>query len=223
MAYKLRSKRVIGTLFLIALLLNIVANEIINPILNNTNYLLEIYPNKGVLVVANLLNINCGIAMILIPIILMSFISKEQQKMAIGYVVFRAIEGVIFFYIAIKTLSLISVSKASLTNSSNTAFLSLFGQTIKAEIEWATAIYIIVYSCGAILFYNLLLKQQLVPKWLSIWGIIGVIVLLIGPIFFFLEIGVFKTIPLMEIMKFFAPPIALNELILCLWLLLKNK
>ena len=216
------SAKIIGILFLVALIPNIIANEIINPVLASDEYLSSFYSNRNAVVIANLLNMVCGIAMILIPVVLLPLVKEKYNQLSIGYVIFRAIEGVLFFYIAIKTFSFIDLSKNFISSPVHSDIYHAIGQTTRAEIQWSTLIYLIAYSCGAIMFYYLLLKAQLVPKWLSVWGLISVIVLAVGPIMYLFELGVFRNSSLLNGMAYFAPPVALNEFVLSIWLIVRG-
>lgn len=216
------SAKLIGILFLIALIPNIIANELLNPILTDHNYLALMYEKRFTVITANLLNSICGIAMILIPVVLFPTVKKELKPFAIGYIVFRAIEGVLFFHIAQKTFGLIDLSRLYLAESGNNQIYHALGQSTQIEIQWTTLLYLITYCCGAILFYSLLFKAKMIPKWISVWGLAGVVLLATGPVLFLTEVGLFKNTSLLEGMIYFAPPIILNEFLLSVWLIVKG-
>jgi Domain of unknown function (DUF4386) len=211
---------IIGILFLIALILNLIASEMLNPILDHTNYLTQAYPKRNLIVVGNLLNIVCAVAMTFIPIVLFSTVSQRHKPRAAAYIVFRALEGVLFFYMAINTFRFIDLSKAYI-DTTNEVFL-IFGQELHSHMHWAMIAYLISFCSGAFLFYSLLFKSQLVPKWLAVWGLTGTALLAVGTLLGLFEWGIFKTMPLMQGMVYFAPLIALNEFVLSCWLIVKG-
>lgn len=210
----------IGILFLIALILNLIASEILNPILDNTNYLTVAYPKHNLIIVGNLLNMVCAVAMIFIPIVLFSTVNDTHKPLAAAYIVFRALEGVLFFYMTINTFRFIDLSKAYI-DTNNDVFV-IFGNALHSHIHWAMIVYLISFCTGALLFYSLLFKSRLVPKWLSVWGLVGTLLLASGTIMGVFELGIFKTIPLMQGMVYFAPLIALNEFVLSCWIIVKG-
>ncbi|AHM62622.1 hypothetical protein D770_21875 [Flammeovirgaceae bacterium 311] len=217
-----KSAITVGILFLAALILNLIASGMLNPILDNSEYLHHAYPNKDKIILANLLNFICAIAMIFIPIALFPVVKERFKSLASAYIVFRALEGVLFIYLAIQTLSFISLSRAFIqADSLSIAALQAIGESVQAEIYWATVIYIIVFSLGGATFYYLLCKSKLVPRLLSIWGFLAIALLLVGAILAIFGLGLFNHMPLMKGMSFFAPPIALNELVLGIWLIAK--
>lgn len=218
-----KQERIVGILFLIALILNLIATEIINPILNISDYLVHTYPNKNKVITAALLNFICAIAMIFIPIVLFPVVREKHKSHASSYIVFRGLEGILFIYLAIKTLSFISLSKASLHAEPDLlSALQTIGDTVHAEIQWATIIYIIIFTLGGATFYYLLYQSKLVPRFLSIWGFLAIVLLFAGAILAIFSLAIFNHMPLMEGMVYFAPPIALNELVLGIWLIAKG-
>jgi hypothetical protein len=219
---QLHSTKLIGALFLIALIPNIIANELLNPILADPDCLSLMYENRFTVITANLLNIICGIAMILIPVVLFPTVKKELKPFAIGYIVFRAIEGVLFFNIAQKTFGLIDLSRLYLVESGNKEIYQTLSQSTQIEIQWATLLYLITYCSGAMLFYALLFKGKMIPKWISVWGLAGVVLLAAGPVLFLTEAGIFKNTTLLKGMIYFAPPIILNEFLLSVWLIVRG-
>lgn len=218
-----RSAITVGLLFLIALILNIIATKILDPILNTPDYLEKTYTFKNFIITGNLLNIICALAMIFIPISLFPVARKNNESLASGYIVFRALEGILFIYMAIKSLSFISLSKAYINEATqNSSYFQSLGNSIHAEIHWATIIYIIIYSLGGLMFYSLLYRSKLVPRFLSSWGLLAVIFLFAGAILGLFSVGIFNRLPVMKAMAYFAPPIAINELVLALWLIIKG-
>lgn len=218
-----KSAITVGVLFLIALILNLIASEIMNPVLNAPDDLQYIYPNKNKVIIGSLLNLICALAMIFIPVVLYRVVHREYKNIALVYIVFRALEGVLFIYLVIKTLLFISVSKAYI-NAEATAFpvLQTIGDTVHEEIHWATITYVIIFALGGWTFYYLLYKSKLVPGFFSIWGILSVIILFAGIVMALFGLGIFANVPLMKGMAYFAPSIALNELVLGIWLIVKG-
>lgn len=213
----------VGVLFLIALILNLIASEIMNPVLNAPDYLQYTYPNKNKVIIGSLLNLICALAMIFIPVILYWVVRNEYKNLASVYIVFRAMEGIFFIYLVIKTLSFVSLSEAYINADATTfSVLQTMGDAVHEEIHWATIIYVIIFSLGGCTFYYLLYKSKLVPRFFSVWGILSVIILFAGAVMALFDLGVFANVPLMKGMAYFAPAIALNELVLGIWLIVKG-
>ncbi len=212
---------IVGVLFLIALFFNIIASAIYQPILNAPDYIATVYPNKIPVKIGILLDFICAPAMILIPIMLFPLLKMFNERIALGYVVFRLLEGILHIFLAINSLSLISLSQDYINSGApDVSYFQVLGSSIHARIEWATLLYIIVYTLGAVLFYYLLFKSRLIPRWLSGWGYLAAVLLSIGALFHMF--GMFGTRPLMKVMPYFAPPIGFQELVMSIWLIVKG-
>lgn len=211
----------VAVLFLIALFFNIIASNICQPLLNAPDYLVNVYPNKIPVTIGILLDFLCAPAMILIPIMLFPLFKMFHERIALGYVVFRLLEGILHIFLAINSLSLISLSQDYINSGApDVSYFRVLGNSIHARIEWATLLYIIVYAFGALMFYYLLFKSKLIPRWLSGWGLFAVVLLSTGALLHMF--GMFGTMPLMKAMAFFAPPIGLQELVMSIWLIVKG-
>jgi len=210
-----------AVLFLIALVLNVAATSIYKPVVDAPDYLSRIYPKRTSVTIGILLDFICAPAMILIPVVLFPILKIFSERIALGYVVLRLLEGILHIYLAINSLSLISLSQRYvIAGGSDGSTFQTLGSSIHATIEWATLLYIIVYAMGAFLFYSLLFGSRLIPRWLSGWGLLAVALLLTGALLHMF--GIFGAMPLMTVMPYFAPPIGLQEMVMAVWLIVKG-
>jgi len=209
---------IVGVLFIIALVLDIIGRGIYEPILNAPDFLVNAYPNKIQLIIGIILEFICAPAIILIPIMLFPIFKKYNESIALGYIGFRLLEGIFFIFMVINSLSLISLSQEYLNSGAgNTSYFQILGNSIQVENYWTTLIYIILFTLGALMVYYLLYKSKLIPRFISVWGLIAAALLLIGAL-----LGMLGLIPLSKVMNFFGPPIALNEITLSVWLIAKG-
>jgi hypothetical protein len=76
----------------------------------------------------------------------------------------------------------------------------------------------VFFSVGAVLFYSLLSRSKLIPRFVSVWGLIGVVLIL--------ALNLLSTINLLEVGMstglIFALPMILNEIFLGIWLIVKG-
>jgi hypothetical protein len=70
----------------------------------------------------------------------------------------------------------------------------------------------IPFVLGALMFYVLLYQSQLVPRWLSVWGLVGAALGIVPPLgsMFGLSLGILVA------------PLALQEMIMAVWLIAKG-
>lgn len=216
-----RTAIAVAVLFLIALVFDIVATSIYRPILNAPDYLVTVYPQRTLVTIGILLDFVCAPAMIMIPILLLPLFRTFNMTLAYGYVVFRAFEGILFTVILALSHSLIGISQEYTSSGApDSVHFSAVGSSIHAAIESGTILYILVYGVGALMFYYLLYRSRLIPRWLSGWGFLAVVLLSVGDILYMFD--VFGAMPLMQAMTYFAPPIGLQEAVMAVWLIVRG-
>lgn len=209
---------VVGVLFVIALVLDIVGRGIYEPILYTSDFLENAFPNKIELTTGILLELIAGIAIVLIPVVLFPIFKKHNEALALGYLGFRFSEGILFMVFPVaKSLSLISLSQEYLTGAEDAAYLQSLGRSLQAQNHWGTLIYIIVFCLGALIFNYVLYQSKLIPRWISVWGLIAVSLLMLGAF-----VAVFGLVDTTRVMTFLGLPFGLNELVMAGWLMLKG-
>ena len=71
-----------------------------------------------------------------------------------------------------------------------------------------------IFAVAALIFYYLLYQSKLIPRWISVWGVIAAILLILVNL-----LEVMGIIPASMILYL---PIILNELVLAIWLIVKG-
>jgi hypothetical protein len=208
----------VGVLFLIALILNLIGMSIYDPILSQPDYLAGAYPARIRVVAGVLIDFLSFPAIVLIPVVLFPILKRQNMIIATAYVGFRFLEAVFHISPGIRNLTIIDLSREYLNSgASDNAIHQTIGALIHAQNNWTTLIYILIFTMGAVLFYWLLIKSNLVPRIISVWGLIAAVILMAGSL-----LGMFGIIPTNKVMMFFGPLVALNELTLSIWLIAKG-
>ncbi len=212
---------IVGVLFIIATAFLFIGEAFYKPVLSSPDYLEIAYPNRTIVIIGVLLEFICVLAMPLIAVFAFPVLKKHNEALALGYVVFRSLEAVILISVAeINKLSLIGVSQDYLNSGGvDTAYFQTIGSTIQAENYWGDTtglIYNLVFIFGALMLYSVLYQSKLVPRWISVWGFIAAVALLIGTV-----LASFIHISLaMEL--FVVLPIAVQEMVMAGWLIVKG-
>jgi len=211
---------IVGVLFIIATLFLFIGGSFYNPILSSPDYLDNAYPNKMIVLTGILIEFICVIAMPLIAVFLFPILKKHNEALALGYVGFRIIEAVLYIGMEINKLSLINVSQDYLNRVGTDAsyFLNI-GSSIQSVNDWAFSIYLIVFSLGALMLYFVLYKSKLIPRFISVWGFIAAAVMLVGSVM--IMVDMFTEIS-MGLELILVLPIAVNEMVLAGWLIVKG-
>ncbi len=216
-----RTAAIVGVLFIIATVLFLIGGAVYEPTLGSPDYLESAYPDRGTVTLGVLLEFACVLAILLIGVFLFPVLKKHNEALALAYVGFRALEAVFLIEIEAKLLSLIDVSQDYLSSSEVAApRFQAVGDAIQFEIDWAFSLYVLVFAVGALILYSLLHSSRLVPRFVSAWGFAAAAWMLVGTVLVMFDTFAGSSASLVEIV--FATPIAVNEMVLALWLIIKG-
>ena len=181
-------------------------------ILDVPDYLISVSANKTQVTIGVSLELVNGIAVIGIAIMLFPILKQHDEGLALGYVGFRIIESILCIVTAIIPLLLITLSK-EYSEAPDALYIQSLGTILRTLRSDLAEIFIpLFFSLGALLFYSLLYKSKLIPRFISAWGFIGAIFIFT---LIFLEAGVIINLILVL-------PIILNEIFLGIWLISKG-
>ena len=192
-----------------------------DPFLSSPDYLDITYPNRIVVIIGILLEFTKIPAIALIPVFLFPILRKHNEALALGYVGFRFLEAVLLVGIDINKLSLINVSRDYLnTGGMDASYSQNIGNWIQSVNDWTFSIYLIVFTLGALMFYSVLYRSKLIPRFISAWGFLAAALLLTGSVL--IMVDAFTGISALGLELIFALPIAVNEMVLAVWLIVKG-
>lgn len=206
--------RNVGILFIIGTIAGILSAVVTGSILEGPDYLTEIAANETQLIMGTLFILIMGFALAMLPVILFPIFKKENEALALGAVVFRgALEAVAYIAVVISMLLLLTVSREYVNaGAPDASYFQTLGSLLQEGIAWTSHMVSIVFSLGALMIYYLFYKTKLIPRWLSVWGLIGAILYLAEPVLAMLG---------SEFEILFAP-LALQEMVLAIWLIVKG-
>ena len=168
-----KTGRIVGVLFLTLMVAyTLGAIVLIEPVLNAPDYLVNVSANKTRVIIGVFLELINGIAYVGIAVLVFPVLRKLNVSLALGYIVFRVIEFAMQIVSDIGALSLITISQEFVkTGAADASSFQALGTLLKADRFWASEMVFLTYGLGAVIFYYLLHKLRLIPRFLSIWGI----------------------------------------------------
>ncbi len=212
---------IVGLLFIIATGFLYLGEAVYGPFLSGSDYLQSAYPNRALATVGMLIEFVCVVAIPLIAVFLFPVLRRSTPRLAVGYVGFRFFEAVLFANVEINKLSFINLSHQLLGDDTAAAgFARSLGGEIQATNDWMFAIYVIIFGIGALMLYSALYRSKVVPRFISVWGFLAGIVIIIGALFGMIFYSA-NTTGVAWSPVFFAP-IAINEMVLAVWLIVKG-
>jgi hypothetical protein len=211
---------IVGVLFIFAIVGLFIGQAFYNPILNAPNYLDITYPNRVIVIIGILIEFVGYLGLVLIPVLLFPILKKHSEILALGYISFRLFEVVLLSFAQINKLSLVSLSQDYLNKGGADAiYFQNMGDSIKSVLYWNDSgglIYLVVFVIGASILYSVLYKSKLVPRWLSVWGLIAAGAMLAASVIVTFDIFSATFALLLMIL------IPLQELTMSIWLIVKG-
>jgi hypothetical protein len=204
---------VVGVLFIAATVLSLISSSILGSIIDTPNYLTNVSANGNQTILGALLELAAAISVMLIPAMMFPVLKQHSEGMALGYFGFRILEAITLIIGAISSLLLLTLSQ-QYVNAGAPAVSSfqISGSLLLAARNWAFPLNPLVFGPGALMLYSVLYQANLIPRWLSVWGLIGA-----AMVFVLGLLGMFG-----NILIFLAIPIGVQEMVMAVWLIVKG-
>jgi hypothetical protein len=165
----------VGALFLVATATFLVSSVLITPILGSPGYLAAVGRSSTLVVAAALLALIDGLAVVGIAAALYPILSTRHPALAVAYVGMRVAELAIIAAYVLSPLLLVSLSRSeAAADSATTAGVLL-------ALRYWTLMFVYLFNgvAGLNLAY-VLLRTRLVPRPLSVLGLVGYAALFVG-------------------------------------------
>lgn len=205
-----------GGLFIIGTVAALVA-AMVEPILNDKSYLTKLSANATQISIGALFYLIAAFASVGIAISLYSVLKRWNGGFAMGFVIFRTIEAVLYIVAVLGLLALLSVSQHfTNANSSDSASFKALGDMLLSLREQATLTGVFAFSLGSGIYYCLFFISRLIPRWLAGWGLLASVLMFIACLLaLFSGNYITSYVPLIL-------PIAVQEMVLAVWILVKG-
>jgi len=208
-----------GVLFIIATVAGVLSVPFLGP-MNATNYLVDVSTNRGQIATAALLLFIGGLAAPGIAIALYPVLRKYNEGLALGAVCFRVIEGVFYIAAPIGLLLLITLSQQFVkAGAPDSSYFQTLGVLVVAGYRFVGNVgSLLAFSIGCLLYYIIFYRTKLVPRWLSVWGLVGSILTMLSAVLtMFGLMAPFSTEQIVLNL-----PILPQEMVLAVWLIVKG-
>src|SRR4030042_3268617 len=210
---------IVGVLYIIGTVAGILCKVFTGSIQNDLNILSKVTANENQIIIAALFLLIMGLALAWVPVMMFPILKKQNEALALGYVVFRgALETVTTIAMVISWLFLTILSQEYIAGAPDASYFLILGTLLLKGNDSISTISQIVFPLGALIFYCLLYQSKLIPRWISGWGLIAAILwIAVTFLDLFGIIGVGSTVQVV-----LALPIGLQEMVMAVWLIVKG-
>ena len=211
---------IVGVLFILGTVPALLSLPLASNTVNAPDHLSAISTNEGQMLLFTAIKFLMGIACAGIGLALYPILRKYNEGLAIGSAGFRVIEGGLqivgcLLYVVLLALSQEFVKAGAPASS----YFQTADAVLNAGIGWfRDAANLLTFGIGALLYYVVFYQSRLIPRWLSVWGLVGITLSMLSALLvMFHLLPPFGTIQVILNM-----PILPQELVLAGWLIAKG-
>ncbi len=215
-----RSAVVAGVLFIVATSADLVSRVVfVQPILGAPDYAARISANESQVLLGAVFLLVGALAAAGIAIALYPVLREQNQGLAFGSVCFRLIEGTLYLGIVVCLLMLVTLSQESAeAGAPAPSAYEVPAALVMAARDSLGQVAVLAFGVGALMYYWVFYESRLVPRWLSAWGLFAITSVMLS--------GLLVMLGLVEPMSppqlVMALPIAVQEMVLAVWLVTKG-
>lgn len=210
-----------GVLFIIATVASLMGNAFTGSILSASDYLARISANGNAIMVGALLTFVAAAASLGIAISLYPVLRKYNEGLALGAVGFRLMEAVFYIVGPVCLLALFSLSQEFVSvGGQGASYFQTIGHLLLTIKDLAGFVFgVLAFGVGALMYYYIFFQTKLIPRWLSVWGLVAIVALLAAALLTVFDGEPFSVSGSLIIL---ALPIALQEMVMAIWLIAKG-
>ena len=212
---------IVGVLFIIATVAPILSGVFLGSItdvvggISDPDYLANASANESQMIIGLIFYVIMAVAVAGIAIVIYPILKKHNEALALGYVVARIGEGIFFIVNVITMLTLLTLSQEFVqAGAPDASYYQTLGTLLLAAGDWAYLLgFGLFFTLSALILNFVIYQSKLVPRWLSIWGFVG------GLLIFVYYLIQPLNINLVDILFL---PIAVQEMVFAVWLIFKG-
>jgi len=159
----------------------VVGGEVLTSLISSkplvgVNMLGLVAANSSRLIGGAFLYLMMGISLVAMTVFLYPIFRKDSKELAMGMVLFRgALEGTGYFVSTLGILTLVALGNEYIATGADSATLQSMGNVLYQFQDLLGPVNSIIFLIGATCLYLSFYRTRLIPRWLSVWGLIGVV------------------------------------------------
>jgi hypothetical protein len=209
---------IVGALFIIATVTAILSIGVLGSTLDTPVNFNRISENETEIVISVILWLILAGSVMGIGFMIYPILRKRNEGLAIGYVGFRLTEAILIVIAAISIISLFTLSQEYVSGTLDISYYQPLSSLLLALQDWSFEIGTLIFlGLGGLVLNYLLYELKIVPRFLSIWGLIGAACVLLYGL-----LGLFGFTAESITLNLLAAPIAIQEMVFAVWLIVKG-
>jgi hypothetical protein len=208
-----------GILYIIGTVAGVLSTVVSAPARDAGDPLAYAAEHSSAVVTGALLVLVMGLSLAFVPVVLFSVLRRVDEVLAVGYLVVRgAVETVCYVLIAIGWLLLVPLGGAMAAGLGTASPAGVRVGSMVIDADATNAVLALVFCLGAGMFYVLLYRSRIVPRWISVWGLMAIPLYVAGDLL--AMYGVFAANGSGQVLMFM--PMAVQEMVLAVWMIARG-
>lgn len=215
-----KTAAVVGVLFILGTVPALLSLPLALNTVSAPDHLTAISTNEVQMIIFTAVKFIMGVVCAGIGLALYPVLKKYNEGLAFGAAGFRVIEGMTSVVGALLYVFLLTLSQEFVkAGAPEPSFFQTADVLINTGIDWFRDVaMLLTFGIGALMYYVVFYQYRLVPRWLSVWGLVGIILTILSALLvMFHLIPPFGTIQVILNL-----PILPQELVLAVWLIAKG-
>ena len=212
---ELKTARIVSALILLSFVLGVLLNQFLQgPIIFGGDFLTEASANSNQIIISALLGLVSGVIPVAMAAILLPIFEPYNKPLSFLYFGSSIIGFSIVLVDNISILSILGLSNEYVQAGAPDADYFQTLATVLYQTRWWTHYLVLIIACFPLfVFYQLLFQSRIIPRFISIWGLLAVILMLTELLF-----SIFGHSISMNLLI----PFGLNQIFLAIWLIIKG-
>lgn len=175
--------------------------------------------HSGAVVTCALLVLVMGLSLAFVPVVLFPVLRQVDEVLAIGYLVVRgAVETACYVLSAISFLLLLPLGEVMSAGPGTASPAGVrLGSLLVDHVE-VGAVTALVFCLGGVMFYLLLYRSRIVPRWIALWGLAAIPFYVAA--YVLAMYGVIGTDSTAQSLLYI--PLAVQEMVLAVWMIARG-
>jgi len=215
-----QAAKIVGVLFILAAVTAIIGLNLYAPILNGPDYLIKGSEHANQVILGAVMELILVASVVGTATTMFPILRKYNETIALWHVCFRFLEAIIITVGVISVLSLLTLSREFVaTGATDSASFQASGTVLKAIHDWTFMLGpLFMLGINTMMYSYIFYKSKLVPRFIPILGMTGATCVFSCALL--VMFGVIQQVSVLG--GILALPVAANEMILAVWLLVKG-
>ncbi len=217
--YYRKTAALVGAMFIVATVTAIAAIMVLGDAFEGPDFMVGLPDVGSGVVTAALLELVLAVSLIGIGALMFPVLKGHGEGLAQAYLGFRLTEAICIIVATVCMVAMLAMGGQYADGDLDLDGVEAMGALLMALREWAFAIGTLLFlGLGALTLNHLFYVSRLIPRWLSVWGLIGGAGVMVYGVYslYSMDMGSFSAVNLL------AAPIAVQEMVFASYLIVKG-